>query len=691
MQNGKEKPLRLLIVDDSTENAEAIVSTLRNSGMMVRALRPKNTAELTVALNRHPLDMVLAAHSKTLPQNVLGKQVAASGKDIPLLLLADTVDEKIMLEAASNGVNAIALRKHAPHLLQIVKEQMADLQARRSLRRIETQMRETERRCDALISSSREPIAYVHEGMHIRANEAYLEMFGYRSFDDVEGISLLDMVAPPHVDEFKKLLKGLSKGEPPPPQYKVDMRSQDGNVFSATMEFTPALYEGEACLQVIIRLQAQEVDPELAREVEELRQREPTTGLFNRPTMIRHLEEAVAHASRNENQYGFLVLEVDNYRKILADIGLDLADPMLLAMANYLKEVVGANAFIGRHGEFSFSVIAAGDYGLTTQLAEKIRSQFAEHVFSIGNRSTTLTISIGGAQIGEKIASVAQVLGHASDSLHSASELGGNTVRIFDPGAMDRIEKERIEGWIGRMRQALQGEGFQLLFRPASNLMGESIQLYDASLRLEHNGEMVSPPPFLAIAQEHDLLVPINRWVVTNAIKVLGQRKRAGHTTHIMVRITPESLSDQELLSLIEDTLRAERVAGKQLWLQIPEARVSTHLRSAQQFLAAASVQGCRLGLEQFGAGLDSLRLFSHFKPDFIKLDRSFTSDPSQAREQMTKIQEITEVAQEKEIITIAEFVADAGTMGLLFTAGVDYVQGDFVGPAGTTMDFEFS
>jgi len=689
MQNGKEKPLRLLIVDDSTEHAEAIVSTLRNSGLMVRALRPKSAAELTVALNRHPLDMILAAHSKTLPQNILGKQIAASGKDISLVLLTDSVDEKIMLEAASNGVNAIALRKHATHLLRIVKEELADLQARRDLRRLETQMRETERRCDALISSSREPIAYIHEGMHIRANEAYLEMFGYRSFEDIEGISVLDMVAPPHVEKFKQLLKSLGKGEPPPPQYKVDMRGQDSNIFSATMEFTPALYEGEACLQVIIRIE--EMDPELAREVEELRQRDHTTGLFNRPTMIRHLEEAVARAGRNENQYGFLLIEVDHYRKLLGDIGLDLADPLVAAIGHFLKDVIGAEAVIGRHGESSFAVIAAGDYSRTTQLSEKIRAAFTNHVFSVGSRSATLTISIGGAQIGEKIASVAQVLGHASESLHTSVEMGGNSVRIFDPGAMDRIEKERIEGWIVRMRQALKGEGFQLLFRPASNLMGESIQLYDASLRLEHNGEMVSPPPFLSIAQENNLLVPINRWVVTNAIKVLGQRKRAGHTTHIMVRITPESLSDPELLSLIEDTLRAERVAGNQLWLQIPESRVSTHLRNAQQFLSSVSAQGCLFGLEQFGAGLDSLRLFSHFKPAFLKLDRSFTSEPAQTREQMPKIQEITEHAQEAGIITIAEFVADAGTMGLLFTAGIDYVQGDFVGPATTKMDFEFS
>ena len=124
-------------------------------------------------------------------------------------------------------------------------------------------MRETERRCDALIDSSREPIAYIHEGIHIRANPAYLEMFGYESFEDIEGMSLLDLVAPEHVDAFKQLLKRLSKGEPPPPRHELTARDIEGRDFPAVMEFTAAQYEGEPCQQVIFRRQAQDVDPEL--------------------------------------------------------------------------------------------------------------------------------------------------------------------------------------------------------------------------------------------------------------------------------------------------------------------------------------------------------------------------------------------------------------------------------------------
>jgi len=689
MQNANDMTVRLLIVDDSGENAETIVSTLRNSGIAVRPTRPQHSEELAQALGTQPIDLVLVAAAQSIPLLEVTQQIAASGKDIPMILLAESINENEWVEAGANGIRAIALRHRPEHLLAVVRNEWTDLHARRGLRRIEAQMRETERRCDALISSSRDPIAYVHEGMHIRANEAYLEMFGYESFDDVEGISLLDMVAPQHVDGFKQLLKSMSKGDAPPPQYQVDARNQDGAVFPATMEFTQASYEGESCLQVVFR-RRMEFDPELAREVEDLRQRDQVTGLLNRPTFMLHVENAVAQASRSEGRFGLLLIEPDHYARLLPEIGLDSADALIGALARVLAQSVGDGAHVARFGEHSFAVLTEAPYAQTVALADQIREAFAAQVFSIGERSATVTVSVGGVQVGEKIASIGQVLARATECTQAALELG-NTTRVFDPAAVDRVEEERIQHWVARIRQALDGDGFQLHYQPVLNLQGEALELYEAYLRLDHNGELLSPTAFLGIAEEHGLLADINRWVVTHAISMLAARKREGHVTHLMVKITPESFNDPQMIATLRRELQAQGVPGEQLWLHAPEAKVFTHLRNAQQFLAAVAPLGCRIGLEQFGSGLDSFQLLAHFQPQFLKLDRDFTSDFARTREHSEKISEITARAQAANIQTIAEFVADANSMSLLFSAGVDYVQGEFVGPASPVMNFDFS
>ena len=691
MQIGKDTTLRLTLVDDSAEDAEAIVSTLRNGGIAVRPLRPLDAGELGQMVASQPMDLLLASRTaKGIPLATVLAQVDGSGKDIPVIVLADAITEADLLADQAAGARAVALRGRPEHVLTVLRREWADLDARRSQRRLEGQMRETERRCDALISSSRDPIAYIHEGMHIRANDAYLEMFGFESFDDVEGLSLLDLVGPQYVSDFKALLKKLSKGEPPPPRFELEARSLDGDSFPATLEFATATYEGEPCVQVVFR-RREEFDPELAREVEDLRQRDMVTGLLNRPTFLRELETAVAAVARGEDQYGLLLVEPDHYQRLLADIGIDSADDLAAALAARLSEKLDDSCIAARFGERTFAVLLRGNHAHTAALAEKLRAAYASHVFNVGERSASVTASLGGVQIGEKIASVGPVLTRATDCLQAATNLGGNRFEIFDPGAVDRAEEERVQNWIQRLREALQDDSFRLHYQPVVSLQAEPGEVYEALLRLESNGEIVQPQSFIGIAEDNGLLDAIDRWVVNRAIEVLAERKRNGHDTRMVVKVSPASFADNRLLDLIARQLAAHDVPGDRLWLQTPEAKVFTHLRQAQAFQTAAAKLGCHVGLEHFGAGLDSFQLLSHFQPTFLKIDRVFSEDLGRNAEHQQKIREIAERAQALGILTVAEHVQDAATMAFLFTANVDYVEGNFLAAPGPLMNYDFS
>ena len=691
MQIGKDTTLRLTLVDDSAEDAEAIVSTLRNGGIAVRPLRPLDAGELGQMVASQPMDLLLASRTaKGIPLATVLAQVDGSGKDIPVIVLADAITEADLLADQAAGARAVALRGRPDHVLTVLRREWADLDARRSQRRLEGQMRETERRCDALISSSRDPIAYIHEGMHIRANDAYLEMFGFESFDDVEGLSLLDLVGPQYVSDFKALLKKLSKGEPPPPRFELEARSLDGDSFPATLEFATATYEGEPCVQVVFR-RREEFDPELAREVEDLRQRDMVTGLLNRPTFLRELETAVAAVARGEDQYGLLLVEPDHYQRLLTDIGIDSADDLAAALAARLSEKLDDSCIAARFGERTFAVLLRGNHAHTAALAEKLRAAYASHVFNVGERSASVTASLGGVQIGEKIASVGPVLTRATDCLQAATNLGGNRFEIFDPGAVDRAEEERVQNWIQRLREALQDDSFRLHYQPVVSLQAEPGEVYEALLRLESNGEIVQPQSFIGIAEDNGLLDAIDRWVVNRAIEVLAERKRNGHDTRMVVKVSPASFADNRLLDLIARQLAAHDVPGDRLWLQTPEAKVFTHLRQAQAFQTAAAKLGCHVGLEHFGAGLDSFQLLSHFQPTFLKIDRVFSEDLGRNAEHQQKIREIAERAQALGIVTVAEHVQDAATMAFLFTANVDYVEGNFLAAPGPLMNYDFS
>ena len=693
MAIGKDTALRLILVDDQVNEVEAIVSSLRNAGIAVRPLRAESLDELASQLAQQPVDMVLAEHASTLmPFNEVAMVVMGCGRDVPLLAVLDGVTDEILDSVQSQGAQAVALRGRPQQFLKNVRTEWHDLDARRSQRALEAQMRETERRCDALIDSSREPIAYIHEGMHIRANQAYLEMFGYETFEDIEGMSLLDLVAPKDVDEFKALLKRLSKGEPPPPRHELTARDIEGNDFPAVMEFTAAQYEGEACQQVIFRRQAQDVDPELARQVEQLKQRDAATGLLNRPTFLGLLDAAVAEAASHGAQHGLLLIEPDHYAQLLQVIGLDAADQLMAAMGQRL-ESAGNGAVVGRFGEHQLALLVRGsDHMATSELAERIRDAFAEHVLEVGENSLNATVSIGGVQIGEKIASTSQVLAKASQGVVAAIGVGGNRVELFDPGAVDRAEQERIDAWVARIKVALEGDGFRVDYQPVIALAGDGSEMYEMFLHLYgSDGEPVEASTYLAIAEEHGLLGDIDRWAVARAIELAGERLRAGKRTSLLLSMSQEAVQDTSMAGFIAERLATAGVPGELLVLAVPEAKVFTNVRAAQDFVGAMAGVGVRIALERFGAGLNSMQLLTHFDPAFLKIDPQFMTDLAKSADSQQQVRNIANQAHGRGIRTIADRVQDAASMTMLFSAGVDYVQGNFLAPTGPSMNHDFS
>lgn len=682
--------LRLMIVDDHVEDAEAIVSTLRNAGITVRPSRPSSAEELAQMLEK-PVDMVMAYDKAAqIPFAQVVQSVSASSKDVPILALLNELNEDILVNILQAGATRIALRHKPVQMLIAVRTEWQDVEARRQLRRYEAQVRETERRCDALMESSRDPIAYVHEGMFIRSNSAFLEMFGFESDEDIEGMSLLDLVASSHVDGFKALLKSLGKGEAPPPRHELTAIDANGGEFPAVMEFTQAMYEGEPCVQIVFRRQELLADPELAREVEALRQRDQVTGLFNRTTFLQHLENAIGAVVDGQARYGVLLLEPDHYQTQLQTAGLNHADEFLLAVASRVQDALGADAVAARFGEHTLAVLVQGDHTVTEGAAATILRAFTSDVFEIGNHSMPVTASIGGVQIGEKNASLNQVLGKANERLQSALSLGGNRSDIFDPGAVDRAEVERIQQWVLRLRQAMAEDHFLFHYQPVISLQDEPGAVYETYLRLDAGGELLQPRSFLPIAEENGLQGELDRWVIRHAIQVIAERQQANKPVTLLAKISDDSLVDPGLADYVAQMLQTYVVSGERLILQLVESKVFSRLRETQALSEALGKLGVRICINQFGSGLDSAQLLNHFRPAMLKLDRSFTEDLARNTQNQERIREFTARAQELYVKTMAEFVQDAASMTILFMAGMDFVQGDFLAPAGPLMNYDF-
>lgn len=688
----QQSVIRLMLVDDKIDDAEQSISLLRNGGIPVRPSRPETLAQLETALANASGEIILASYAaRTIPFKAVAEAAQASGKDVVVIALLDQLDEASVNEVLASGARGFALRGRAKFLQFVIGREARISERRRLVRRLEASLRETERRCDALIASSRDPIAYVHEGMHIRANQAYLEMFGYESFEEIEGLPLLDMVGPENADQFKQLLKDLSRGEPPPKNLELKARRADGETFDALMEFAQASYEGEPCIQIVMRPQL--MDAEMVKELDALRQRDQITGLYNRQHFLGELDVAISAAAEGASDQALLLMELDNYATLMNAVGVANADALLKATAERIARQLPENAITARFTEHGIAVLLRGsNHNHTRDLAKVLCKSFENAILEVGDHSLNATLSIGGVQIGQKIASAQQVLNKVVSQIQSAQAEGGNRALIFDPAARDRAEEERIAQWVAHMESALKGEGFVLFFQPIIHLTGEPEETFQVLLRLTGpNGDIVTPGVFMGIAEEHGMMAHIDRWVIQRAIAAIAQRHRSGRNTRLFVKVTVESLQDPKLAAWIAANLKQANVPPENLVISLPESKAFTNLKAVQELHASLSRLGCSMCLEQFGLGLNSFQLLSHVPADYLGIDHSLIEDLARNPESQAKVREITDRAAELGRKTIAEGAQDAGSMTVLFTSNVQYVYGNFLAPPEREMNFDFN
>lgn len=683
--------IRVLVIDDRPEDAEALVSGLRNEGLPVRATRPASTDELLSCLTQQSFELVISQQNSTLvPFKLLVEEVHKTGKDLPVIMVLEKFEQESVSEAIRVGVDALALSWVPGNVLKVVQREFQLLTGRRDLRRLEASLRESERRCDALIDSSREPIAYVHEGMHIRANPAYLEMFGYEDFEDVEGMSILDMIAPSDSERFKKLLKGFSKGEvSTDDRQEVQARDAEGKNFAASMEFSHAEYEGEACLQIIFR--RQELSADLAQEIDDLKRRDVATGLINRPTFLQSLEHAVSGAASNGDVHGLLQIQLDHYSQLLNQLGMDAADKFMRALGDRIRPLMTEKAELARLGESSLAILVRhAPHTETRALAESIVDVVRANIFKIEDQSITATASVAAVQIGERNAQVTRVLRRAEDLINTAVGLGGNRFEMFDPSEVDRAEEARIEAWVQRIRQAIDSNQLILHFQPIANLLGDPQPFYESYLRLlDVSGEAIAPGAFLAIAEERDMIREIDSIVIDRAAQTLAANVTEP-LTRILAQISKSALSDPALADEVGAVISKYNLQPGQLLLLTHESSVSTQLVQAAELKTALDKIGSGLVIGQFGAGLNSFQLMAHLKPKFVKLDVSFMTDFAKSPEQQNKVRQLAEAAKAAGIPTIAPQVSDTASMTTLFTNSVEFVEGNFLSPPGPNLEFEF-
>lgn len=688
-----DEVLRVLIIERSLEDGEQQLSTLRNAGIAVRPSSAEDEEELEQVLESKALDLVLmnAEHEVFSIEQVV-ETTRRFGKDVPVVALIDDFSVEAVVEALKAGARNAVYSEDSAQVELVVRNETENLEQRRKARKLEASLRESEKRSHALLDSSRDAIAYVHEGMHVYANPAYLQLFDYTDFEDLEGLPLLDMVVSDDAAKLRDVLRELSKGNPPPDEIEVKLAMPDGSAKEGIMEFSTASVEGEPCTQVVLRDRS--VDPELAQELRDLKTQDLVTGLHNRQYILQTLQEAISATLQDGKPHSLMMLEIDNFKSILERVGLGGVDLILGDTAKLIRDELTESDVAGRLADHTFVVFCRErPMDHAEQIAEAIRSAVENHISEVSDESVTFTVSIGVTRMSEAVSNPQDLLSLVGGAVRSASAEGGNQVSVYDPAKATGEGTDDSLHWIERVKDALQNDKFMLVFQPVVSLHGTEDQIYEVLLRLQgEDGDEIAAGKFLPHVAGHEMMIKIDQWVIQSSVAALKKHREENQDakTTFFVKLSNETLLRPEVLPWIAKVLQKYRMSGDALVFEAPESKLMTNLKPARQFLKGLRQLHCKFAIEQFGSGLNSFQILKHLPAEYLKIDRAFMKDLPKSQENQDKVKEITDQAHAMGKITVAEFVEDAASMSILWSCGVNFVQGNFLQEPEKVLSYDF-
>lgn len=678
-------PLHLLILHDTQNEAEPLVNLFRNAGMATRSHFIASEDELISELGSQTWDLLLAKlTTDTVNVSSCLQRLKAAGTDVPVIVLLDDFDPQQVQKALALGAKDAVIESEPDLVRHSALREVTALKHRRQLRQAQRHLKDSEKRVQLLLESSKDAIAYVHDGMHIYANNSYMELFGYEDPDDLLCLPIIDLVDSDKKSELKACLKSYSDGSSADMSCKVE--TADGAKVQVQMDFSGATYDGEACTQIVIRADTGN-NQELEAKIQEISQTDMATGLFNRRHFQEQLDLAYKKAMEAKQSSTVMYVRIQAFDELRVTYGIAGGEVVQRELAELLKQSE-KDGVMAKVADDVFAILVPSSEWQEVQerglaLVEKTKDLLVE----LEGKTIRLNINVGLALLDDKCSDANEAMGHA----HQAAERAGKSeqkVQFFDKSDLRNISDDNL---VGRINLALENNAFNLMFQPIISLRGDSQEHYEAFVRMKDSqGQDVAPKDFIAAAQAANLSGKIDRWVVAKTVAELAEQRKKGSNTQVVINLTPSSISDPAFLPWVNSQLKNHKLRGDCLVFQIREKDAQAYLKAAKAFSKGLSVLKCKLSISQFGRSEQDFDLNRHLDIEYIKVHGSFV-EAVEEEGGAERLEALVSQIHELDVLSVAPQVDNASIMSILWQAGVNYIQGQLLQEPTEEMDYDFS
>ena len=404
------------------------------------------------------------------------------------------------------------------------------------------------------------------------------------------------------------------------------------------------------------------------------------TGLPNRALFMDHLGLAVERAKRRmDYQFAVLFLDLDRFKDVNDSLGHSVGDELLIAVARKLESRLRSTDTVARFGGDEFVILLDDiqDMQNAVQVADWILDEFSAPL-TIKSREVFINTSIGivHSEIGYNRAD--EILRDADIAMYNAKAHGKGRYMIFFPSMREIIlNRTELEN---DLRRAIDNDELRVFYQLIVSLEDRHVVGLEALARWMHPRRgLLQPIDFIPLAEETDLIIQVDRWVLRQACQQLQEWKlqipEASDLT-ISVNISSKHVARPDLCQYVESVLQKTGINPDSLKLEITESAILEKDETTHEILDQLKELGVQIQIDDFGTGYSSLGYLSSFPINALKIDRSFVKEMEAENNHTKIVQAIVMLSQRLGVSVIAEGIESDNLATRLRELGCEFGQG---------------
>ena len=663
------------VLSKNQDDVALINGTLRDAGHAAHCYWVNSPEALNDTLTQHKVELlILNCDSYQDPIRAVIEQKDCFDPEVPVLALSHDADEQAIQRAMEHGACDLVSTSRKRRLQAVVSRELRALRVERALNSTLHSASEYRKQVQEYMQSSKSAIALIAEGIVTDANESWLKLFKIKSFDDIDGMPVMDTFDAEHHAAIKGALVATTAGKWAADERLRARSAHDADGDALELRFRGVDVDGAKAVQILIEPPSNASEP--TKLVHDALKRDPTTLLFHRSQFV----ERISKRLKRKPQSGLHVLAYvrpDDFGKLAKKIGYLDSEEVLAQFAEEVRKRLHPRDVAGRFEGTSLMVLLErGNANDAEVWGKQLAAHIAKKSFEIGETSCHLTCTVGVCPVSDVFGSLEELVTATIDAWRLGKEAGGNTAALNDELDENTRQREFDAIWVKHLKAALMENRFRLASLPIAGLRSDSVQMFDLLVRMiDEQGSSVLPSEFLPAAERNNMMKNVDRWMLMAAVDFCDKQD----ADRVFVRLSKQSILDGTTSDWIRQELEKRNFDCSRLVAQIPERDAAKHIKQTRALVAGLRKLGVAFAIEHYGIDQNRFQILDILKPDYIKIDGELMHSLMTDAAMQDSVQKIVAAARERNIRTIAERVENANAMAVLFQLGLDYMQGHYV------------